>query len=746
MLILLAASAGASTAQAAGPPVLGAVWSSQVQTSSARVSARINANGFTTSAFVEYATRAEYEAKGFAGAKKTSANVGSGSSFLTIAFQALTGLSSSTEYRYRVTAANSGGPSVGAVQFFVTQPPGGGPLLPDGRGWEMVSPVDKNGGQVDPPGALAKGGTLQAASGGGAVTYGSAASFAGGAAAPSASQYLATRGSSGWATQNITAPLVSASKEGGVPFQLFSAGLERALIFNGDHCEGGGCGVENPPLPGTDAPPAYQDYYLRDTSSGSFEALMGTGDIAGLDIGPSQFDLRVAGASPDLAHVIISSCASLAPGAGEAPLGEGCDPAAQNLYRWSAGEEGLALINGGTPGAALAAQSGAVSADGSRIYFTQQGNLYLRAGGQTKQVDADAGSGGAFQTASADGSVALFTKAGHLWRYDDGVGQATDLSLGGGVKGVLGASADAAYVYYQDAAGLKLWHSGATTTVALDQASPAAEAADPGSYPPTSGAARVSPDGTKLVFASAASLTGFDNTDLNTGDPDSQVYLYDASAPSLTCVSCNPTNQRPVGSASIPGSIANGAEAGSTNSYKPRVLSANGKRVFFDSADALVLTDTNSSVTDTYQWEASGEGSCTAAAGCISLISSGRSAGGSTFIDASADGSSAFFLTDDSLVGADPDALDLYVARVGGGFAEPSPPIPCEGDACQILPPEPVDPTLTTLLSGRGNPKPHYENLNRFKQKKSKKKKQAKHGKKGQGGKGKQKHKRGGRR
>jgi hypothetical protein len=34
----------------------------------------------------------------------------------------------------------------------------------------------------------------------------------------------------------------------------------------------------------------------------------------------------------------------------------------------------------------------------------------------------------------------------------------------------------------------------------------------------------------------------------------------------------------------------------------------------------------------------------------------------------------------------------------------------CEGDACQVLPSEPVDPTVTTLLSGRGNPKVHYRN------------------------------------
>jgi hypothetical protein len=33
----------------------------------------------------------------------------------------------------------------------------------------------------------------------------------------------------------------------------------------------------------------------------------------------------------------------------------------------------------------------------------------------------------------------------------------------------------------------------------------------------------------------------------------------------------------------------------------------------------------------------------------------------------------------------------------------PIKPIPCTGDSCQVLPPEPVDPTLTTLLPGPGN-------------------------------------------
>ncbi len=42
----------------------------------------------------------------------------------------------------------------------------------------------------------------------------------------------------------------------------------------------------------------------------------------------------------------------------------------------------------------------------------------------------------------------------------------------------------------------------------------------------------------------------------------------------------------------------------------------------------------------------------------------------------------------------------------------------CEGDSCQVLPPEPTDPTLTTLLSGHGNPKPRYSRYNRAKKKK----------------------------
>ncbi|HWO16448.1 MAG TPA: NHL repeat-containing protein [Solirubrobacterales bacterium] len=43
-----------------------------------------------------------------------------------------------------------------------------------------------------------------------------------------------------------------------------------------------------------------------------------------------------------------------------------------------------------------------------------------------------------------------------------------------------------------------------------------------------------------------------------------------------------------------------------------------------------------------------------------------------------------------------------------GGPASAGSGISCEGDNCQSLPPEPIDPTLTTLLQGLGNPRIRY--------------------------------------
>jgi hypothetical protein len=90
----------------------------------------------------------------------------------------------------------------------------------------------------------------------------------------------------------------------------------------------------------------------------------------------------------------------------------------------------------------------------------------------------------------------------------------------------------------------------------------------------------------------------------------------------------------------------------------------------------------------------------------VELISSGQSPQRSEFIDASADGSSAFFTTQASLVPQDPGLTDIYVARIGGGFPFFPPPPPCEGEACQPPGPSPNDsPPASATFVGPQNPK-----------------------------------------
>lgn len=735
---LAALTLGAAPARAATEesPQLGAAWVSAVTAASASFHGEVNPEGESTTYCFEYLTGAAYKAnleaakEGFTGAARApaggSAPAGSGSSPVTVS-QHVSALRPATLYHYRISAANgSGTRTLEPALTFTTQASGGAFALPDSRGWELVSPPDKNGGAIGAAGANHGGGVLQAAAGPAAITYSSASSFGEGAqGAPQASQYISRREAGGWSTQNITTPTVSGAygnDPDGVPYQLFSPDLAAGVMLNGVHCrgEGTGCPVASPVLAGSGAPPGYQDYYLRDEESGGFQALLSEANDGLLALSAEQFNLAFAGASPDLAHVILSSCARLSAEATEVAGTEGCDPSKPNLYEWSGGGA-LSLINllpgetQGTPGAELAAQGGAVSADGGRVYFSEGGSLYLRrnatqpqsalggGGACTEAARActvEVGAGARFQAATPNGALAFFlTPTEELERYS--AAAETSEPIASGVEGVLGASGDGSTVYYQDASGLKRWQSGAITLLASGAG--AAQASD---YPPTTGTARVSAGGNTLLFLSteSESLSGYDNHDATSGLPDSEVYLYDATGGgSLTCLSCNPTNERPAGPSTIPGAIPNGTGSTATDLYKPRNLSADGRRAFFDSQDALVALDTNRAQ-DVYEWEAQGEGGCGRAGGCLGPISSGADGGGASFIDASQSGADAYFLTSASLVGADPGSADVYDARVGGGFAEPTPPIPCEGDACAPLPSPPEDPTVGTMIPGSGNP------------------------------------------
>src|SRR5262249_31126332 len=144
-------------------------------------------------------------------------------------------------------------------------------------------------------------------------------------------------------------------------------------------------------------------------------------DLSHTSVTPEAFAVSFAAASADLSAVVLSSCAKLTGNATEVISSPGrCDPKEQNLYERGPGP-GLSLINlkpgetTGTTGAEIASPIGAVSAN--RVYWTLEGNLYLREGSQSTQLDEAQGGGGAFQAASSDGSVAFFTKEGHLYRF-----------------------------------------------------------------------------------------------------------------------------------------------------------------------------------------------------------------------------------------------------------------------------------------------------------------------------------------
>jgi hypothetical protein len=715
--------AGTGSARAAGSPQIKASWVENVFSSSATLKAEVNANGLKTSVHFEYISEAGYQAnldeghEGFSGAASyplpgKEIGIGEGVGYLRVG-AIVSPLTPVTTYRYRPIATNSAGPVIGPDHVFTTGAFTNVYHVPDGRQWELVSPADKGGSAIQFPESIFGGGDFQAADVASAITYSSTTAFGQAEGAPPASQYVSRRTPSGWITENISAPLDSAAygdEPDGAPYRVFSASLSRALLFGGLACRGGpsGCPTPNPVLSGAGAPEGWMAYYLRNNETGDFASLLSASDVAHTAVSKEDFEVAFAGASPDLSHVVLSSCAALTPDAEEVTAPGGCIE--KNLYEWSEGAlKAINLLPGHaktTPGALLAAPIGAMSDDGARVYLTQleDGPIYLREGTQSKEIPGTVGELAEFQTASSDGLYAFYTKGGHLYRWDAKSEASKDLTPLGGVQGVLGASRDGTYAYYQDGDGIKQWHidSGGietTTTVATG-----ANAAKPSDYPPSSGTARVSPDGQHLAFLSAIELDGHDNLDANTGLPDTEVYLYGplAGAPELICASCNPKGERPDGSASIPGAPANG----STAAYKPRALSADGLRILFDSEDDLVTGDTNSR-SDVYQWEALGHGDCVISPGCINLISKG-SAGSSTFLDASANGDDAYFITDVSLVNDDPGSIDVYDAKAGGGFPEPKSPIACIGDACQSLPGEPEDPTPGTLVPNPGNQKVRY--------------------------------------
>jgi len=375
--------------------------------------------------------------------------------------------------------------------------------------------------------------------------------------------------------------------------------------------------------------------------------------------------------------------------------------------------------------------------DGSRVFFTDFLPLTVDAG---------------------------FEGFDHLYMYDFGQPEGeelSDLTPNGGesaeVQGVIGSSEAGDYVYFvatavlaanQGAAidpetgdpeeaeegkdNLYLWHEGEggpEIRFIARLEGPFSE--DAWRAEPSFQKARVSPDGAQLAFVSTSSLTGYDNriadgsafcrTSVG-GAPEggpacSEAFVYRAQADQLACVSCNPSGARPLGPPAYLGET--NVPTWSTPYEQSRYLADSG-RVFFTSRDALSPRDANGNKQDIYQWEPAGVGGCTAASssfsaltkGCVGLISTGESADDSYLLDASSSGNDVFFSTRQRLVWSDEDErFDVYDARVGGGFPEPSPPVSCEGEGCREAGTSagPTASAGTSSFHGAGNLRPRRD-------------------------------------
>ncbi len=205
-------------------------------------------------------------------------------------------LQPATAYRYRFLATShckEAEPEAictgaGAEHSFTTYPApaiGGGcpnealrggasAALPDCRAYEMVSPVEKAGGDVlvqeDLRGPAER---SQSSTSGDRFTYSSLRAFPGAAGAPFTSQYIAERGAGGWTNHDISPPrgqTVGLTSGGRGEFELFSADLCNAWL---DHYAG-----TAPPLAGGE--PFGSTLYRRSDCGAS----AGTYTVIGKDV------------------------------------------------------------------------------------------------------------------------------------------------------------------------------------------------------------------------------------------------------------------------------------------------------------------------------------------------------------------------------------------------------------------------------------------------------------------------------
>jgi hypothetical protein len=342
-------------------------------------------------------------------------------------------------------------------------------FLPDCRAYEMVSPVEKNGGDVS--GVPSR---TRAALSGNAVQFTSMTAFGDAHGTDSiGTEYISEREANGWATHGI------APAQEPPAFGLWWS------RYQGEFSEDLSTGVFFALSPLTDQDPNVahlRNLYLRrdllTPGVGDYQLLTGctgcTSPLAPTPIASSETDPAFTGASTDFRHVIFESPVALTPDVTDAVNNLGA--LGPVLYE---SVDGHVRTAGVLPDGSVASQSaagmGAHNAGGDG-QFTQD-------------------------TISADGSRIVFT-----------AGPYTDLDTLFGLPGVMGLVGD----LYMRIDG--------SQTIQLNVSEREGNLDTPGTQPALYGGA--SRDGSKVFFMSPELLT-----DDSTPGGGMNLYMYDTSAP-----------------------------------------------------------------------------------------------------------------------------------------------------------------------------------------------------------------------
>lgn len=406
------------------------------------------------------------------------------------------------------------------------------------------------------------------------------------------------------------------------------------------------------PLLASGATPGQVNYYVRDNETGSFHLLAP---------GPGG-KFFPADSTPDGSRILFED---------KAKLTEDANAGVINLYEWNNESKHISLV-GIVEGKAPEAVAGAggpaaeepepkefyaehtISEDGSRIFFTDvsTGKIYVRENGTTT-IQVSGSLPAHWRAATPDGRYVFYTEGEELWRFE--VESKTREAIGSAI-GIVGVSDDGSYVYFVNGSSdLYVWHEGATvnpTFIAgpLNASRDRSDwrdffANEPGGPAQGGKSSRVSPDGKTMLFASIAHITNYNNAE------EIELYLYDAERPvssdNPVCISCNPRVGSAISNAYLARKTSTAAPSTGPNTYLPRNLSADGSRAFFQTEEALVPQDTNSQM-DVYEWEREGHGSCDPTSGSFS-----ESADGCLYLISTGQSNTASSFGDASLSGSD---------------------------------------------------------------------------------------------